>query len=126
MTSTFPPIDTLHHYLDRHGSQAYCRLRIFRQPDRPVVVVVTELEDNPGTGITTVADRLAWEVCARYAIHPETLLWIEHHGPWKTLNLPERYRTVEFASDATGRFCQPHRRPIDKARVTRLAGWPLD
>src|SRR6185503_8773416 len=58
---------------------ARCRLRFFEAPTGDVVVVATELPDNPGMSITNAAEELAGTVCRDYGIDPERLVWVEHY-----------------------------------------------
>ena len=74
--------------------QGKCHLRIFsrlepEQQARPihddedfaasrVVVVATEVEDNPGASITNAAEKCASQVCEHFEIHPSRLVWVEH------------------------------------------------
>lgn len=63
-----------------HGCQCICSLEILTLADGRTAVIATELEDNPGTSITNVAENLASEVCDRFGIDPQQLIWIEHYG----------------------------------------------
>ena len=63
-----------------HGQEAFCRLEILPIADGRTVVIATELEDNPGTSITNVAEHLASHVCDQFQIDPQRLVWIEHYG----------------------------------------------
>jgi len=63
-----------------HGCRCVCSLEILLLGDRRNAVIATEREDNPGTSITNVAENLASEVCDRFEIDPDKLVWIEHYG----------------------------------------------
>lgn len=69
------------HFLGLHNRPSCCRLHVFQErPERPCsVVVVTELDDNPGTSVTNAAEHLATVVCDLYTLDPERLRWIEHY-----------------------------------------------
>lgn len=74
---------------------ATCRLRVFSSLDqrararaihddddiatRFVVVIATELRDNPGASITNMASECAAQVCIFHDIHPSRLVWFEHY-----------------------------------------------
>lgn len=47
------------------------------------VVVVTELPDNPGMSICNAFEDLFPQVCRKYALNPEKVLWIEYWGRWR-------------------------------------------
>jgi len=67
-------------YRGLHGCRCVCSLEILALHDGRSAVIATELEDNPGTSITNVAEHLASEVCDRFGIDPDKLVWIEHYG----------------------------------------------
>lgn len=67
-------------YRGFHGCRCVCSLEILSLGDGRTAVIATELQDNPGTAITNVAEHLASEVCDRFGIEPEKLVWIEHYG----------------------------------------------
>jgi len=60
-------------------SQCKCRLRIYKIAFDQAVVIVSELEDNPGRLITAEAFRLIYWVCAEFALNPEKTMWVEHY-----------------------------------------------
>jgi hypothetical protein len=123
MTST-APIDRLYDYPGYHGRPARCRLRIFALgPDRPLVALVTELRDNPGTSVTNRAEVLAGLVTREYSIDPDVMCWIEHYP---TGHFPETFKRVEFQSGSRpGELERPAWSLMTRAAVERLIGGPL-
>ena len=71
-------IDKQHHYT-WFGVESFCRLRIY-DTDAGVVVVLSELADNPGRSVTNAAAELATEIAKRYELDPQTTTWLEHYG----------------------------------------------
>jgi hypothetical protein len=116
-------------YEGYHGRPAHCRIRIFYDPDRPVVVIATELPSNPGTSITNRAEVIASEVCRRYSIDPDTLTWIEHYlgDPRERVDSAagEHFSRAEFQRDAGRRLVSPRWYHMPKRRVETLIGQPL-
>jgi len=116
------------------GCEAVCHLRVYFpqsgdiDPANPVVVVATELERNPGTSITNMAEHLAQEVRELYGLGPADLIWIEHYHE-RTLglysSLPEEFSHVTFSLDAHGCYCSPKWRYLCRADADGLAGEPL-
>jgi hypothetical protein len=51
-----------------HGRPACCHLEIIPIADRKVVVIATEVAENPGTSVTHVAEHLASFVCERFGL----------------------------------------------------------
>jgi hypothetical protein len=119
---TTATIDRLYDYPGYFGGPARCRLRIFHLgPDRPAVVIATELPDNPSTSITNRAEVLADLVAREFNIDADTMLWVEHYAADRIL--PERYSVVEFQADPrTGRPCKPHWRHLTRQAVEALVG----
>jgi hypothetical protein len=101
-----------------HGCPSRCHLRIYRHPDRPVVVVATELTENRGTSITNALPDLAKRVCSAFDIDPYTLLWVEHYPAEPPC--PETLERVEFAG---GR--EPAWEAMSRSRLEVLTGEPL-
>lgn len=56
-----------------------CRLRIYYISVDMAVVIVTELEENPGKSITDSAKQLIHLVCYRFGLAPYKVMWIEHY-----------------------------------------------
>ena len=73
-----------------------CALEMLPQPDGRVVVIASELRDNPGTSVTNGAELLATQVCQRFCIAPERLVWIEHYGYACDYSIPRDYDLVTF------------------------------
>jgi hypothetical protein len=84
-------------YRGFHGCQCVCSLEILRLADGRTAVIATELQDNPGTSITNIAEHLASVVCDRFEIEREKLVWIEHYGYAGTV-IDSRERTYDRVS----------------------------
>ena len=56
-----------------------CRLRIYKISFNQVVVIVSELDDNPGRSITDEASTLIPLVCHEFALSPAQTMWLEHY-----------------------------------------------
>ncbi len=80
-----------------HGGR--CRIRIYH-PDEArdaVVVICTELANNPGMSVTNAVRRVATEVIETHRL-PTPLVWIEHHPPATTDGHMEVFELVLFDS----------------------------
>lgn len=75
---------TTHNYKMRgpDSSGTKCKLEIYESENSgPSVVVVTEIDSNPGMAITNCAEELAAQVFLRTLPHPERgMIWIENNG----------------------------------------------
>jgi hypothetical protein len=105
-----------------HGHQSACRLRIWQQ-ERESIVIVTELEGNPGTSITNRVEALAMQVYREFELWPAFTHWIEHYPP--DASYGETFAEVSFTPDPQKGLTRPQWRALTRADVERLTGEPL-
>lgn len=89
-----------------HDCDSKCEIDIFGK-----VVIATQLdnEDIPGTSITNAAEMIAEDVCNKYKIPYDELIWIEHYK--KEEYYEETYKIVQFKIE-NGGFIDPKWRKI--------------
>ncbi len=119
-----------------HGGR--CRIRIYL-PDEErdaVVVICTELPNNPGMSVTNAVRSVAAEVVEAYRL-PTPLVWIEHHPPDATDGRTETFEMVLFDScevkearsaylgDRAVEIGSPTWKVLDRASVEMLVGEEL-
>lgn len=116
-----PPTNVIERYPYRgfHGCASWCGLEIIRLRDGRTVVIATEVEDNPGTSVTNMAEGLASRVCAEFTINPRSLVWIEHYGYPSAFPAgnPRTFDLVTFARPMAGDgapFGDPKWRPMSE------------
>ncbi len=112
-----------------------CRIRVYL-PDEErdaVVVICTELANNPGASVTNAVRRLAAEVIEQHRL-PTPLVWIEHHPPATTDGRTEVFELVLFDSyelrevrapyldDRMVEIGSPTWKALDRASVETLVG----
>ena len=122
----------IYNYKGIGGCDCFCELEIYEN-----LVICTESEENEGTSVTNWAEHLATEVCEKYGIDPEKLIWIErykdrgeynrHNDTWA---YPEDFSLVEFKQKKktewqagnliTSLFSAPKWRPLEKSVVEEL------
>jgi hypothetical protein len=114
--------DEMVSYRDVENSEGRCRLRVYRGDAGAVLVIATELPDNPGTPVTKVAEDLATSVYHQEGVaDPEHFTWIEHYPDNPSFG--EIYDLVTFDYDADRRrLTNPEWQHLEKAHVERLAG----
>jgi Family of unknown function (DUF6166) len=126
--------ETIFHCAGYFGCASKCRLRWIKcqkAGTEKVVVIATELPDNPGTSLSDRAEHLAAEVCRCFGIDPVELIFVEHypasygckHALRGSLNA-ERFDLVSFEIEG-GTFRRPKWIPIKKELVENLIGRPL-
>lgn len=128
-------IDTTFNYVGFHGCKSYCRLRIFNNEERHVVVM-TETGDNSGTSVTNAVEEVALQVCERYSLNPHQTLFIEHYPDSRTPArdgqrrpapmFEEHFDRVTFGSitreGVNWRLSVPQWKRMAREQVERLTG----
>lgn len=61
-------------YKGYNGCNCICGIEVINS-----FVIVTELEENPGTSITNASESLAKQICNEFSIDPNKLILIEHY-----------------------------------------------
>ena len=95
-------------YQDDNGREAWCHLQVWEEPDCAPIVIVTELQDNPGTCITDAAETFwptIWEFLERPALWR---IMIEHYillDKFGENGLAQTFERVHFKRP--GRFTNP-------------------
>lgn len=99
-----------------------CRLRIFEHAQNPghAVAIATEMPGNPGPSVTNAAATIATQLCARMALDPARLLFVEHYNDAHG----ERFALVSFERDNMT-LRRPKWSHTDKATVEALTGHAL-
>ncbi len=119
-----------------HGGR--CRIRVYLPDEEQdaVVVICTELANNPGMSITNAVRRIAAEVIEAHRL-PTPLVWIEHHPPETTNGRTEAFEMVLFDSyevrerrasylgDRAVEIGSPTWKALDRATVEMLVGESL-
>ncbi len=91
-------IDEIFDFEGTFGMPSKCGLKI-NKTDQQTIVIVTELyKENPGTSITSVTASLAMQICKKYKIDFNQLLYLEcAPGMNSKLNFyDEQYFKVDF------------------------------
>lgn len=121
-------LDTLHHYKGYGAGDAVCRLRVYEEPGKPTIVIVTELPENAGTSVTNRAERLATQVWQMLERPAEGMVWVEHYpesGRGRKVWEQEHFSLVTFSETMQG-FRKPEWKALPKEEVEALVGQPLE
>jgi hypothetical protein len=63
-----------------HGSaDGICLIERIDLPDGRIVIACIQTEGNPGTSITNSVESICFQVCERFDIPAERLVWLEHY-----------------------------------------------
>jgi hypothetical protein len=120
-----------HPYHNHVGLPAVCHIREY-VAGITVVIVCSEVPDNPGTSVTTIAEGIATAIWHDVGQPPlARFRWIEHYGNWGIIDgvatIKETFDLVTFGqSAATSQLVDPHWRRITQADVEALIGAPWE
>ncbi|MDB5871802.1 MAG: hypothetical protein JWQ07_1244 [Ramlibacter sp.] len=80
-------------YKASNGADGICLLERVDLPDGRIVIACISIVGNPGQSITNAVEEICFQVCERFEIPPEHLIWLEHYE-----NLPgyEEWSWVTF------------------------------
>jgi len=103
---------------------------MYRPDAGTVVVVATELPDNPGVSITNWAEYLATEIRRVYLTQGEALIWIEHYQERprrfdKRATIKETFDRVLMRWNGYS-YEEPEWKKFDRAGVERLIREPFE
>jgi hypothetical protein len=78
MKASLERIDTIFEFTGSWGIASRCGLKRFLFNGKDCILVSELYQDNPGTSITQVTTSLAMQVCEKFNIDPNNLIYIEH------------------------------------------------
>lgn len=96
------------------GSRAdgVCLIERIHLPDGRIVIICIETAGNPGNSITNCVEEICFQVCARFRLDPERIVWIEHYDYIE----PPEWDMVQFGTrPSVGPFADPVWTPMDDA-----------
>lgn len=85
-------------YSETVKTDCRCRLRIYKITLDKVIVIVSELSDNPGRSISDEASKLINLVCYQFGLASYKVMWIEHY-PVGYLKNDETYDVIMLGLD---------------------------
>lgn len=81
-----------------------CLIERINLPDGRIVVACIQVLGNPGTSITNAVESIVLQVCDRFDIPADKLVWLEHYEDLK----PDEWRMVTFGTiPPKGNFDNP-------------------
>ena len=76
--------DQIYHFKGLWDVPSICGLKIVKKEGKQVIIATDLFEENPGTSITEWNTKLARELCDKYGIEYNQLIYIEHTPPKDT------------------------------------------
>lgn len=132
-------------YKAGNRSDGICLIERIDLPDGRIVIACIETAGNPGNSITNCVEELCFQVCERFEIPADRLVWLEHYDYYEE----QEWNLVTFTQiPPKGPFANPkwiimtpelwqelRLRPIKKLRqwyghfhskLTKLFDWPTE
>lgn len=86
------------YYKGYGGCDSVCKLDIHDK-----VVICTELNENPGTSITNLAEKLIEKVCEKYNLDMNEIIWFERYDDYARVTIVNGCAEWSFVSEAYAR-----------------------
>jgi hypothetical protein len=87
-----------------------CLVERINLPDGRIVIAAIQVPGNPGISITNCVEELSHQVCERFAIPADRLVWLEHYE-----GVDEEWRMVTFKCiPPFGPFSEPTWQVMDR------------
>jgi hypothetical protein len=122
-----------------------CLIERVDLPDGRIVIACMQIAGNPGNSITNSVEYICDQVCRRFSIPPEKLVWLEHYdiyddAEWNLVNFNVKPPAGEFAEPKwtimtpalwRGFRLKPKRKlkisfGSYESKLTKLFPWPPD
>ncbi len=125
-------------YKAGNRSDGVCLIERIDLPDGRIVIVCIETAGNPGVSITNSVEELCFQVCERFEIPAERLVWLEHYDydelfgqkpPDGTFRDPE---WTEVTSEIWRGLRLRPKKKMEKrlgqfeSKLTKLFNWPTE
>ena len=76
--------DQVYHFKWFWDLPSICGLKVVKRKEKTIIIATDLFEDNPGTSITEWNSKLAKELCDKFEIDYNKLIYIEHTPDKKT------------------------------------------
>ncbi|OFX88528.1 MAG: hypothetical protein A2W99_09005 [Bacteroidetes bacterium GWF2_33_16] len=113
--------DQVYHFKGLWDLPSICGLKIIKKAETSIIIATDLYDNNPGTSITEWNTKLAWELCNKFELNPENLIFIEH-TPNKETKLEfnrETFFKVNFTIE-NGSFVNPVWNQLTNDEVDKL------
>ena len=125
-----PTDDTIIRHTGHNRIEGHCRLRLYNN-DGKKVVVVSEEPDNMGPSVTNAIEIIAAIAIARYGLDENNSIFIEHYPKEERVRSEESFDLVEFHGTKADVFVSgekftglgnPDWKPLGKEKAEELCG----
>lgn len=114
-------VNEMYHFTGEWGVPSLCGLKVVHKKETAIILVTEFYDVNPGTSITNWNTHLAKEICKKFRIDPNKIIFIEHTPKTSsTLSFyQETFDRVSFTYDGES-FTNPKWERISKEEVLKL------
>lgn len=118
MKTSLDNIDEIFTFEGLWGIESKCGLKIIYKDDQTIVIVSELYLDNPGTSVTQAATILPQQICERFQISSEKLIYIEHNPDMhsKLSFYDEEFFLVSFNKE-NGTFKDPQYKQLTATEI---------
>jgi hypothetical protein len=132
-------------YKAGNRADGVCLIERINLPDGRIVIACIETAGNPGCSITNTVEELCFQVCERFEIPPDKVVWLEHYDyinedEWSMVTFghvpPKRPFSDPTWVDMTPKLWQDlrlkpkrklkHQRRDLRSKLTKLFPWPSE
>lgn len=131
-------------YRARNGVDGICLIERIDLPDGRIVIACIEMAGNPGQSVTNSVETICFQVCERFDIPAERLVWLEHYdyipAQWWLVTFERRPPTHFFEGPKWTPMTPPlwnqlHLRPKKAiprrhgqlgSKIRKLFSWPTE
>ena len=121
MQTSFKEIDEIFDFKGLWDIHSKCGLKITQQNDKYIVIVTELYQDNPGTSITQATCILAKQICEKYHLPKNKVVYIEHSPDMssKLSFYDEEFYLVEFDIEDNN-FVNPQWKQLNSKEIKFL------
>ncbi|UCG27634.1 MAG: hypothetical protein JSV24_11790 [Bacteroidales bacterium] len=114
-------VDEIYFFKGKWDIPSKCGLKIVDKKDKTIILVTEFYESNPGTSVTNWNTHLATELCLKFNINPENMIFIEHSPEMSSRFsfYKETFDLVSFDWDGSS-FSNPRWKRISREEVFEL------
>jgi hypothetical protein len=132
-------------YKVRGGADGVCLIERIKLPDRRVAIVCIQTAGDPGRSITNCVEEWCFQVCERFEIPPEQVVWLANYdydetNEWLSIRF-EKYPPTGPFEGPTWTVMTPHmwsdlrlkpkrrlrqHHHVFDSKVTKLFDWPTE
>ena len=131
-------------YKAGNRSDGVCLIERVDLPDERIIIACIEIAGNPGNSITNCVEELCFQVCERFEIPANRLVWLEHYdyderNEWSVVSFAQKPPDGPFANPSwtpmTPRLwhalrLKPKKKLVRwrghyRSKLTKLFDWPM-